>query len=90
MDGYQGTLLGAGEPCVDDDSTTERIELDAQSWVDVTRTWLLGADTLLAELVECIDWRQGRRRMYDRMLDDPRLCAGTPRASAARMRRCAR
>jgi len=69
---YQRTLLGTGEPWVDESAATERIELDEESWVDVTRVWLLGADTLLDELIECIDWKQGRRRMYDRMLDDPR------------------
>ncbi len=70
---YQGTLLGAGDPRVDEQAPTSRIQLDAESWVDVTRTWLLGADTLLHELIEQVDWRHGRRRMYDRMVDDPRL-----------------
>ena len=54
-------------------ATTERITLDEQCWVDVTRVWLLGADTLLEELVDRVDWKCGHRRMYDRMLDDPRL-----------------
>jgi len=44
----------------------------------VTRVWLAGADTLLDELIECVDWRQGRRLMYERMLDDPRLSRWYP------------
>ena len=34
---------------------------------------MLGADTLLDALIDRVDWKQGRRHMYDRMLDDPRL-----------------
>jgi alkylated DNA repair dioxygenase AlkB len=70
---YQPTLLGAGEPRVDEGAATERIALDDASWVDVTRVWLLGADTLLEQLIRHVDWKCGRRLMYDRMLDDPRL-----------------
>jgi alkylated DNA repair dioxygenase AlkB len=69
----QRTLLGAGEPTVDPDARFERIELDDASWIDVARDWLLGADTLLDALIDNVDWRQGRRHMYDRVLDDPRL-----------------
>jgi alkylated DNA repair dioxygenase AlkB len=78
----QRTLLGWGEPRIHDHAPFERIELDGQSWVDVAHTWLLGADTLLDDLIECVDWQQARRHMYDRMVDDPRLSRwytrGTP------------
>jgi alkylated DNA repair dioxygenase AlkB len=70
---YQQTLLGTGEPRVDEQARTVRVELDECSWIDVTRTWLLGADSLLDVLVRRVDWRRGRRPMFDRMLDDPRL-----------------
>ncbi len=73
MTTLQRTLLGSGEPVVDADARFERIELDDGSWIDIARDWLLGADTLLDVLIDGVDWRQGRRHMYDRMLDDPRL-----------------
>ena len=73
MSTLQRTLLGVGEPAVAPDARFERIELDDASWIDVARDWLLGADTLLDALIDTVDWRQGRRRMYDRVLDDPRL-----------------
>ncbi|MCZ7528451.1 MAG: alpha-ketoglutarate-dependent dioxygenase AlkB [Acidimicrobiia bacterium] len=73
MEPLQRTLLGAGEPAVDPTAAFERIPLDDTSWVDVSRGWLHGADTVLEELVGTVPWRQGRRRMYDRMVDDPRL-----------------
>jgi alkylated DNA repair dioxygenase AlkB len=69
----QRTLFGGGEPRVDEHAPFERIDLDDASWIDVSRGWLAGADTLLDVLIERVEWRQGRRRMYERMLDDPRL-----------------
>ena len=73
MRDLQGTLGGAGPPALDGTARFERIPLDATSWVDLDRGWLCGADTLLAAVVPAVAWRQGRRRMYDRVLDDPRL-----------------
>ena len=69
----QQSLFVAGEPAVDTAARTERVQLDAGSWVDVTRGLLDGADEVLAELVPTVPWRQGRRQMYDREVDDPRL-----------------
>jgi alkylated DNA repair dioxygenase AlkB len=69
----QGSLLGTSAPAVDPDAAVERVELDERSWIDVGRIWLRGADTLLETLVATVAWRQGRRKMYDRVLDDPRL-----------------
>ena len=73
MHALQLTLLGSGEPRVNEHARIERIELDKESWLLIARDWLLGADTLLHDLVERVDWQQGRRYMYERMLDDPRL-----------------
>ena len=73
MQVFQGTLLGADEPGVTADPVFERLELDGQSWVEMSRGWLHGADTMLDDLAGCVDWKQGRRFMYDRLLDDPRL-----------------
>jgi alkylated DNA repair dioxygenase AlkB len=73
MTAYQTTLLGAGEPVVDPTVPFERMRLDDESWVDVARGWLRGADTLLDVLIDTVDWQQHRRWMYDRMVDDPRL-----------------
>jgi alkylated DNA repair dioxygenase AlkB len=69
----QRTLFGGGEPRLNEHAPIEHIQLDDSSWVDISRSWLLGADTLLDFLVEEVAWTQGRRRMYDRTLDDPRL-----------------
>jgi len=69
----QGSLFASGEIRLSEEATPERLALDAGSWVDRTRCWLGGADELCELLVESVSWRQGRRTMYDREVDDPRL-----------------
>ena len=73
MNALQLTFLGGGEPRVNEDAPIERITLDRESWLLIARDWLLGADTLLHDLIESVDWKQGRRHMYERVVDDPRL-----------------
>ncbi len=69
----QRTLLGADEPRIADTVRFEQIDLGQGSWVELARCWLHGADTLLDSLAGEVDWQRGRRWMYDRMVDDPRL-----------------
>jgi alkylated DNA repair dioxygenase AlkB len=69
----QSSLFGMGEPAIDPDGRFDRTDLDGDSWIDVSRPWLLGADALFTALVDTVPWKQGRRKMYDRVLDDPRL-----------------
>lgn len=70
---HQPTLLGSIDPRLATGATTERIALDAASWVDVSREWLVGGDELATRLIARVPWRQGRRKMWHRVLDDPRL-----------------
>jgi alkylated DNA repair dioxygenase AlkB len=80
----QTSLLGVGSPAVDTGARVDRIRLDDHAWVDVGRSWLHGADTLLLDLVDTVTWQQGRRWMYDRMVDDPRLTSFGARQSRPR------
>ncbi|MFO7590784.1 MAG: alpha-ketoglutarate-dependent dioxygenase AlkB [Acidimicrobiia bacterium] len=73
MVALQGTLLGADDPAIDESSHAERIVLDSTSWIDVHRDFLRGADTLLEHLADSVAWRRGRRWMYERVVDEPRL-----------------
>jgi alkylated DNA repair dioxygenase AlkB len=66
-------FFGVGEPTIDHGSVPERTALDGSAWVEVRRGWLLGSDTLCEELVRDVPWGQHRRRMYDRVVDEPRL-----------------
>ena len=52
-----------------------RLELAGDAWIDVHRGWMAGADELFERLVGSVPWRAARRRMYDRVVDVPRLTA---------------
>ncbi len=67
------TLFGVQEPLVNPSAQTSRLWLDASSWIDLTPGFLLGADTLLAQLESQMAWRRGRRLMYGTWHDEPRL-----------------
>ncbi|MCU1452818.1 MAG: hypothetical protein JWN46_964 [Acidimicrobiales bacterium] len=69
----QGSLFSQGAPAVAADATWQRIDLDDRAWIDVAQGWLSGSDDLFDELMHSAPWRQGSRRMYDDIVDDPRL-----------------
>jgi alkylated DNA repair dioxygenase AlkB len=65
-----------------DDAEFERLWLDADSWVDVCRGWLEGADEVYRALAEGVTWQQGRIFRYERWVDEPRLGASWSPGSA--------
>jgi alkylated DNA repair dioxygenase AlkB len=50
-----------------------RTWLDAGSWVDHQLGWVAGSDPVFDELSRSVPWRSERRRMYDRVVEVPRL-----------------
>jgi alkylated DNA repair dioxygenase AlkB len=54
-------------------ATVQREVLSDGAWLDVRRGWLTGSDQLFERLLGAVDWRAERRRMYDRLVDVPRL-----------------
>ncbi|MFD7657005.1 alpha-ketoglutarate-dependent dioxygenase AlkB [Actinosynnema sp. NPDC059797] len=50
-----------------------RTALDDGAWVDVLPGWLTGADEVFRHLADQVPWRAERRRMYERVVDVPRL-----------------
>src|SRR6266508_4871718 len=54
-------------------ATVRRMTLSRGAWIDLRPGWMRGADTLFQRLVERVPWRVERRRMYDRVVDVPRL-----------------
>ncbi len=50
-----------------------RRELGAGAWVDVLPAWMPRADEVFAALRAQVPWRTERRRMYDNLVDVPRL-----------------
>ncbi len=70
----QPSLFATGGPSFDPALTgVVRHELADGAWVDHLPEWLAGSDDLFAALVEALDWRQRSMRMYDRVVDQPRL-----------------
>jgi alkylated DNA repair dioxygenase AlkB len=77
---HQPGLLGRGAPAIDGGALAgiRRLALDGESWVDCLPDWVTGHDALFEELVRTTAWRHERRKMYDRMVDVPRLVASLP------------
>ena len=73
----QGSLFGALDAAVDPTfGNVERIDLDEGSWVDVGRGWLSGADSVFDDLLDVLPLRQRTDvKMFDRLVDEPRLSA---------------
>jgi alkylated DNA repair dioxygenase AlkB len=67
---------------IDRTAATERIELDATSWVDVTRGWLLDAAEVFDGLLAGVPWATSQLFRYDHWVEERRLGAmwrmGTP------------
>jgi alkylated DNA repair dioxygenase AlkB len=57
-------------------ASLRRIELGEGAWVDYQPGWVRGHDALFEQLQREVAWRHERRRMYDRVVDVPRLIAG--------------
>jgi alkylated DNA repair dioxygenase AlkB len=53
----------------------QRVELRHGAWVEYVPAWLAGAAAVFEDLVPNVPWRSGRRLMYGRFVDDPRLHA---------------
>jgi alkylated DNA repair dioxygenase AlkB len=54
-------------------SSVERTVLTRGAWIDVRRGWTAGEGPLLERLTKTVPWRAERRKMYDRVVDVPRL-----------------
>jgi alkylated DNA repair dioxygenase AlkB len=77
--GMQRWLLGQEAPgCDGDFSRLEHLDLGDGAWIDVQRGWVRGHARLLDELAASVAWKSEERRMYDRMVEVPRLFAGLP------------
>jgi alkylated DNA repair dioxygenase AlkB len=75
----QPTLFGTGDPRLDPAfATLRRIPLRGGAWIDHAPGWLEGHETLFEVLWRTTRWQFHRRRMYERVVDVPRLVADLP------------
>jgi alkylated DNA repair dioxygenase AlkB len=73
---YQPSMLDAAEagPALGGlAGQLQRQVLTRGAWVDHLPGWVRGSDAVLEILLERVDWRAERRRMYDGEVDVPRL-----------------
>jgi alkylated DNA repair dioxygenase AlkB len=70
----QPSLFGEGEPIPDAGfAGKERLDLDPASWLDYAPGWLAGDARLYDFLADTVEWEQPEVRMYDKMVQTPRL-----------------
>ena len=75
----QGSLFGHETPGLDAGlRDIHRIPLTGRAWVDHLPGWLEGHEALFEVLRLTTRWRHQRRRMYERVVDVPRLVAELP------------
>ncbi|MFI6322890.1 alpha-ketoglutarate-dependent dioxygenase AlkB [Nonomuraea sp. NPDC050556] len=72
---FQGSLLDWGEDTAPRTlgAAVRRTDLARGAWIDVRPGWFAGADALFDRLMAAVPWRAERRKMYDRVVDVPRL-----------------
>ncbi|HEX4814177.1 MAG TPA: alpha-ketoglutarate-dependent dioxygenase AlkB [Nonomuraea sp.] len=72
---FQASLLGLDEELGVGPlgAAVRRTHLGRGAWIDLRPGWLSGADPLYERLAATVPWRAERRRMYDRVVDVPRL-----------------
>jgi alkylated DNA repair dioxygenase AlkB len=74
---FQPSLLDGG-PSIDLSPLSPgsgRTDLGDGAWIELHPNWVKGSDGLFDLLIEEVPWQAERRRMYDRVLDVPRLVA---------------
>lgn len=75
----QGTLFEPREPAFDPELRgVERTDLGQGAWIDHLPEWVRGHEVLLEALWATTRWQAHRRRMYERIVDVPRLVATLP------------
>lgn len=76
---FQPSLFGCEDPrCDPEMAGLERTDLGAGAWIDRLAGWVRGHETLMETLWTTMRWQAQRRRMYDRVVDVPRLVATWP------------
>ena len=74
---FQPSLLALDAPVVSEDfEGATRIELGSGAWLEVVPGWVRGADALFEEVKGDAPWASHRRRMWDNVVDEPRLSTG--------------
>jgi alkylated DNA repair dioxygenase AlkB len=75
----QASLFGGSDPGFDPAfEARRRLVLSHGAWIDHVPGWVRGHEAVFESLWLTTRWRQERRRMYERVVDVPRLVATLP------------
>ena len=75
---YQPGLFAGPPACDPTLAAVRRTDLGAGAWIDHLPEWVEGHEAVLEALWATTRWQAQRRRMYDRVVDVPRLEAAWP------------
>ena len=79
VDPWQRGLFEGGAPGFDRGfAGARRVELGDGAWIEHQPAWVIGHETVLETLWATTRWQAHRRRMYERVVDVPRLVATLP------------
>ncbi len=77
---FQGSLLGTADPAVDSDFVgCIRRDLPEGAWVDHVPGWVTGGDDVFSLVADLVDWQSPMVRMWDNLVQTPRLNGSLPR-----------
>lgn len=72
-------LFATGAPSIDEKfRALRRTTLSHGAWIDHVPGWVRGHDALFEELEKNLNWRRETMKMYDKIVDVPRLLAKVP------------
>jgi alkylated DNA repair dioxygenase AlkB len=66
---------------IDTDTAFERVTLDATSWVDVARNWVVNSNELFEHLHRNVAWQTTRLFQYEQSVEERRLSSGWRRGT---------
>ncbi|GAA3456380.1 alpha-ketoglutarate-dependent dioxygenase AlkB [Dactylosporangium matsuzakiense] len=76
---YQPSMFDVAGPSLGSlTGQVTRHHLSRGAWVDHLPGWVLGSDAVLQTLLHEVEWRAERRKMYDDVVDVPRLLRWYP------------
>jgi alkylated DNA repair dioxygenase AlkB len=58
-------------------ATAKRVALDDHSWLEIVPGWVSGPQMLFDRMISVVPWREHDRRMFDKVLREPRMTAAS-------------
>lgn len=74
----QRTLFGGGRPGLAGFARAKREDLGSGAWIEHVPSFVRGQDALFEQVCQRTAWKATQRRMYERVVDVPRLLGRPP------------